>query len=373
MADDGATVTLDSAAAVVTVIEDVVRTQRFCADQFGDTHAVSHIAAGRLIRQAPPPSRTLLPPAERNHVLQTAAVGIRWQRGSRIACLVDPTLAAECADATAEAMPTDIVAQLPYRDPLVVFADPIPCRTTDDRPARLLGYFLYGLHGIADDRDGMLCSTHDDPDYLGITTVLETLDNSGVGPEVNRFLMTLRTDRVDIAEFLDSCIANWSADAVTAARCSEASIRSCLQQVLRPVLGSLLYLCSKEPDLTDPRPDADTRRTRKRRAAKPGRNRHTTTFIAVGWRLGANLRRLRRAATDPARPRTGTGTGRTQLPRQRASHFKVVWTGAGRAIPRLVFVMPYWIHKDQIDFDTTASTLVPTSPRRRRSRRTPSR
>lgn len=369
MTDDSQSTTLSSASAVVTAIEDVVRVMRFAAEQCGDFPAVSHMAAGRPWREAPLPSRLQLPDAERSHIVQTSAVGMRWRRESQVACLMDPTLAEECARATAEAMPTEILRQLRYRDPLIVFAAPIPCRTADDRPARLLGFFLYGLtdmHG----NDACILSTHDDPDYLGVMPVLDTLDDSGHGPEVNRFLLSLRADRLVISEYIDNTVANYALDAFTAADASQRSVRACLEQILRPVLGSLLYLCSKDADIEDPRADGDAARNRGGRSGKAGRKRKDSVFVPVGWRLGRRLRRLRAAEVDQHSPTAaGSGTGRTHPPRQRACHFKVVWTKAGRTVPRTVFVLPYWIHKDQLGLDTTLSTLVPTSSRRRRRRR----
>ncbi|SUA48709.1 Uncharacterised protein [Nocardia africana] len=359
--------TPETAAFVADSIEQMLSHQRLLADQLGASRAVSHVAAGRPWAQAPVP-RIVLPPAELTLIVHTAAVAKRWRANSQIACLVDPTLAEQLMTAASDALPTGIFRQLPYANPLIVFAAPIPCRTTDDRAARLLGFFVHGLKDLNTD-NAAFCDIHTEADTLGVTTVLELTDGGPGGHELNRLAIPLDADRLTLPEYVAHAARNHPMDLLTALSATEESVRSCLQTVLRPVLGALLYLCSADADIDDQRNTDASTADPARRASKKRRARRRTAFVPVGWRIGARMRRAA-AAAQAGRPATpGAGTGRTQPPRQRRSHFKVVWTGVGRRIPRTVFVLPYFIHKHQIGLAATESTLVPTSPRRRRTKR----
>lgn len=355
--------TLDAACAVASSIEQMLSQQRLLADQLGASRAVSHFAAGRPWANAPTP-RVVLPPAELTLIVHAAAVAKRWRANSQIACLVDPTLTEQLMTAASDVLPTGIFRQLPYASPLIVFAAPIPCRTTDDRAARLVGFFVCGLKDL-DTTQAAFCDIHTEADTLGITTVLELTDGGPGGHELNRLAIPLDADRLTLPEYIAHAAHNHPMDTVTALSATEESVRSCLQAVLRPVLGALLYLCTADADIDDPS-DTETATTgTARRSGGKRRARTRTAFVAVGWRIGARMRRVA-AATQTGRPTAGTG--RTHAPRQRRCHFKVVWTGAGRRLPRTVFVLPYFIHKDQIGLAATASTLVPAEPRRRRRR-----
>lgn len=96
-----------------------------------------------------------------------------------------------------------------------------------------------------------------------------------------------------------------------------------------------LYLCSDEPDYGGAVPPqavfnaAAAASLSKQPAAKKA------IVHAVGFRIGAAIRRARDEARSAAK-----GDGATVIPHWRKSHFHLYWTGPGRQIPRVKWLAP---------------------------------
>ncbi|WP_280426787.1 hypothetical protein [Nocardia carnea] len=357
-------------------IEQALAHHRWRTDQLGASRTMSHMAAERPWVNAPRPT-VVLPPADMSNIVHPAAIAQLWRTSSRIACLVDPTLAQEVRGATSDTLPTDVFRSLPYINPLIVFADPIPCTTTDNRPAKLLGFYVYGLTGHGTDTVAF-CTTDTSPSHLGILAVLQETHGAYIQHEMNRLAIPMDVDRLTLPEYITHAAQNHPVDFLTALGATEQSIRTGIESILRPALSALLYLCTKDADLDEQQPRLHTGKPGQAKKKKSGQKKTSKqrSFVYVGWRLGAKLRRYLAAAERGATSSPTTHTGRTQPPRQRASHFKTVWVNADTGKkPKTVFVLPYWIHRDQIDWETTPSTLVPTGRKRKskQSRRSRSR
>ena len=108
------------------------------------------------------------------------------------------------------------------------------------------------------------------------------------------------------------------------------------RDIAKIAIGSLLYLCSTVVD--------DERVPHKSISV---RSNGATTRLAdlhkIGWKIGAALS-ARRSSGGKA-----TGTGNAHGPQHRKAHFKTVWTGPGRSIPKTVFIHPYWTKRDEIE------------------------
>ena len=116
---------------------------------------------------------------------------------------------------------------------------------------------------------------------------------------------------------------------------NKAAREEFMRTIYSLVLGSVLYLCSTVLD-TEEVPKSRVRRSM-------GKERKPFAVTNIGWKIGPALSRLRRQGESGKK---STPTGRRLPPHMRKCHFKVVWTGQGRKIPKTVFIAPYWVNKD---------------------------
>jgi hypothetical protein len=112
-----------------------------------------------------------------------------------------------------------------------------------------------------------------------------------------------------------------------------------IKQVLKIVVGSLFYLCSTTLDAERVPATATKHLAKTTIARKP------LSFYRVGWTLGAALTRYRRER-DQTNPSQMGDVRHQQDPQHRKAHMKVVWTGKGRTVPKIVYIAPYWTKKE---------------------------
>ena len=149
---------------------------------------------------------------------------------------------------------------------------------------------------------------------------------------------------VTLKEIVDSKVANygWSAEPSRGVRVQnwqdsgQPAREAFMRAQLSITLGSVMYLCSTVLD-AQPVP-----KSRIRRSWGPA-VRQVPNLINVGWRIGPALTAQRAAAREKE---ASALPGRTLPPHQRRAHFKTVWTGEGRSIPKTVFIAPYWVRKE---------------------------
>lgn len=120
----------------------------------------------------------------------------------------------------------------------------------------------------------------------------------------------------------------------SSARYARGAVVPIILEIARRVLPVLLYLASKEPDITrHPSGDTPPRKTRKGRRARPLR----VEAWRVGARIGATLRGVREVTQ---RDGEGGEERRGPRPHLRRAHWHLYWTGKGRTVPRVKWVAP---------------------------------
>lgn len=280
-----------------------------------------------------------------------------WRTQGRQVLSMHPGLTAEVRMATSAKIVPEVFATLPYRDPLVVFPGGIDIPSwKDGETMRCLGFFTHGRIDHVEafhqrpgasaatifDEGVTITSTHDAAAGVFSVIIVNAVESPGREPmyEYNRIAFPL-DGPTTLKEIIDQKVANygWAGGALAAEKWVDAdqiAQQAFMRSQLSVALGSVMYLCSTVLD-------AETvPKSRIRRAWGP-QQRQVPNLINVGWRIGPALT----AARAQARQKEATEhPGRTLPPHQRRAHFKTVWTGEGRSVPKTVFIAPYWVHKE---------------------------
>ncbi|WP_280393637.1 hypothetical protein [Nocardia brasiliensis] len=259
-----------------------------------------------------------------------AAAGVYhlWDR-NRITYAVHPDLVQMLAGTSSTSIPGLVWTQLPHTEPLVLLpgaSGQIPLPTGES--GRLAGFFTHGRRC-----DGGLCPVHDPTrTALGLLFLIEVNGRR----EFDIVRTTIDTDQPhSLDEMVTASLARFQT--CDGPPPSDPAWTRYLSTLVGTALSVLLYACTDNRDLGKVAVPAGRRASRK---PKPGNDIH-----ALGWQLGPKLyaARVRAASGDIA-----TGTGREQQPHQRSHSFRTYWTGPGRQIPKLRFVLPYWVRLDRV-------------------------
>lgn len=114
--------------------------------------------------------------------------------------------------------------------------------------------------------------------------------------------------------------------------------RACLAHVYAHV-NMLLYLCSEEPDITRSAP------VPRRRGRGPIQTAAYPDMVDVGSYVGSVIRRAAQdRQTQDTSDDAAAGKHSPHRPHVRRAHWHLYWTGAGRTVPRVRWVMPAFIH-----------------------------
>jgi hypothetical protein len=283
-----------------------------------------------------------------------------WRTQGRQVLSMHPGLAAEVALATSTKIEPEVFRTLPYRDPLVVFPGGIevPSWKPNER-ARFLGFFTHGRSSASFTRPVSrtradletefdatvgVTSTHDPAARRFSLVMINEVTFSDGGPtvfEFNRISFPLDTAQT-LGEHIDRVTSNygWDESGALGTHRKPGSTdklrRAFMRAQLSLVLGSVMYLCSTVLD-AEAVPKSRIKR------AWGTTTRQVPNLINVGWRIGPALS----AARAEARLKEASDLpGRSLPPHQRRAHFKTVWTGPGRTVPKTVFIAPYWVHKE---------------------------
>ncbi len=287
-------------------------------------------------------------------VTQCNRVEKLWRAQGRQVLAMHPELTAEVRMATSAKIVPEVFRTLPYRDPLVVFPGGIKIPSwKNGEEMRCLGFFTHGRIDRADhfdirsgatldqifDEAVTVTSTHD-PGSKTFSVIIINLVTGRGDPILEYNRVTLPLDApVTLKEIINQKVANYGWDGKRVDDWRDAdkiAQQDFMRSQLAAVLGTVMYLCSTVLDAEV------VPKSRIRRSWGP-QHRQVPNLINVGWRIGPALS----AARAEARQKEASSLpGRSLPPHQRRAHFKTVWTGPGRSIPKTVFIAPYWVHKE---------------------------
>ena len=293
-----------------------------------------------------------------------------WRHFGRHTVGIHPDLYDELSLAGSSRVPGEVLWALPYRNPMVVYPHAPLVDLGDYGRRRLLGFYLSGLsrtEPIALGGDpallaGVIADTHDRSTVaLRLTLYTEVLDEQGRAVDYETFYYSVPRSGADtfaeLCEQISQRLLRYGGARPNLGDGAALTQADLLAKMLEPVLATVFYLCSTTVDAQPVSKTIVRRRTPKKR--KP------VDLVHVGWRIGPELSRLRRASVATS-PRDAGGPARQQRPHQRRCHFALRWTGPGRTVPRTVFIAPFWVHPELLGLDAS-TTLNPAKPPRRKA------
>ncbi|MGW6366952.1 hypothetical protein ACWFOB_23100, partial [Bacillus subtilis] len=307
--------------------------------------------------------------------VHSAVVWRAWEKSLRPVYAMHPALVECFRDIDSDQIPTSVLSKLDHPFPLVVFPEPLAL----EDGWRGLGFMLYG---IADDphHGGYRHSPIKDPHRveIGLHFYLQAPEPPGgrdTSPGDRPATVTTMTVVIDGRPNATMHIDDGSNPhtRVRGGRTSPTSDtevdetnRRDMHTLTRAALGSLLYLCSDEPETERGarKIRRDTTRSRGGKRPSPDRNK-TAAAIDVGWRLGPTLPRVGAPRDRTRRSSDPTGTGRggwTMPPHLRRPHLRLVPTKQG---PVVRFIPMTTVNKHKIGADgAQVATVMPVRPTR---------
>lgn len=261
---------------------------------------------------------------------------LNWKNFGRHTININPDLYRELSLAETSAVPGEVLWALPYRNPMVVYPHkPLVDLGTYSR-RRILGFYLSGLTSTeprlsidAENQPSPIGDTHDrSTTALRITIYTEVLDENDQPCDYETFYYSIPRSGTDT--FADLCtqitdrLIRYGGSMPRLGDGLTMTDPEMLATMLSPLLATVFYLCSTTVDAQPVSKTIVRRRTPKKR--KP------VDLVHVGWRIGPELSRLRRAsvATSP------------------------------------VFIAPFWVHPELLGVDAS-TTLNPAKPTRKKT------
>ncbi|MEU6405363.1 hypothetical protein [Streptomyces sp. NPDC046985] len=319
---------------------------------------LDQLSTGRpvTLRHTPPPG---LSGAEQADLIDIAShVGIyrMWARRGRVTYDLNEHLASELYRSTSDTLPGSIFSHLPHINPLIVLPDPWPVHYQGSE-GLVRGFYLYGYNQVPEQQT----YTDEDIEGLGLLFVIDLLDEETWevrGQTHIRMNIPTGLEKFTVAQAVDFAAAR--AEAHWSRARDKRAAYALFEELLRPALSVLIYLCCDNRDLAEPPVVKPSKKKRRRPVAK---NRDPF-FVEVGWRVGPALHAARRAA---GRIQEGDGipSGVQQAPHQRCGHFRRFRTGRARQGVTTRWVMPYWVRLDLLAEDSDPiTTVVPVDEQR---------
>ncbi len=319
---------------------------------------LDQLSSGRPVTPHYSRPRGLTPLQQADLIDVASHVGIfrMWARRGRVTYDLNEHLAAELYRSTSDELPGNIFDHLPHINPLVVLPEPWHVRYGSVE-GLVRGFYVFGFNQNPEQQT----YTDEDIEGLGLLFVIDLLDPETWEVSDQTYVrMNVPTGRQRFTVRQAVTFAAARAEAVWARQQDPRAVNRLFEDMLRPALSVLIYLCVDNRDLVEPPVAKPTRKHRRRTVSK---NRDPF-FVEVGWRIGPALHAARRAA---GRVLEGDGipSGVQQAPHQRCGHFRRFRIGKGRAGEITRWVMPYWVRLDLLPEDTDPiTTVVPVDEQR---------
>lgn len=299
----------------------------------------------------------------RGNTIRAALVAKIWRAEGRQTLVMHPEVVKECRLAASSKIPLEVLRAIPYQNPMVVFAEPIVLPTWrnvavsdsnmpygTEHSLRLLGFMCYSYSdqntllkgsGIVLRHPGL--TNDSSADVFGVTAICEVLDANGKLLDMDTASYSIPYDRVaTLTELVDEQVERFVFTGVD----NPVKARIFVGESYRAILTSLMYLASTTLD-AEKVPARVTAKMAKRTIA-----RKPLSLFRIGWTVGAALTRYRQDR-DRSNPSQMGDIRHQQDPQHRRAHFKVVWSGPGRSIPKTAFIAPYWTHRERLGLSGT--------------------
>ena len=294
------------------------------------------------------------------HIGQDAAARMLWSR-HRIVYDVDPSLASELADTDdSTVVPAGLMRRLPHPDPFVAFPSPIMLPSVPGEVMAVEGFYVTGRGGLGDIpevRLRSLVSTHSPTACgdLGLLFAGRCLDAETGEPKLRvdggpEFILTRVTMATGDGDTTVGRMIETSAEYFEALA-AEGPGFSAVPPLLRAATGILVYLCSANADVSEPR-----------RIGRPPQRQAMggkAELVPVGYYVGAAIRQaeedVRRAGGSTVRV---SGAARASVrPHLRKAHFHRYRTGPGRREVTVKWLEPIAVNVGREG--ATVPTVVP--------------
>lgn len=255
----------------------------------------------------------------------------------------------------ASTIPPDVLGQLPYPNPLVVFPEPILLDHGERERQQIVAVFVTGVRPAFGEHR-MLCSSSNLSATgwnLTFAGLVEDAHGRAVmlpGEGVRDVMWTRCSLRLDETTTLGGLTqrAIQQFDPFRDPKFAFGDHAKDLPVLLARAVNAIVYLCARNADLRPvPAPPSRSRGRKSGRgtpAPKPPR------VIEVGYRVGAALRAWQRTAAQ----RPVTSTGRTVSPHVRRSHPHTFRYGPGRSQAYVKWLWPIPVNMEGGDAAETA-------------------
>ena len=303
-------------------------------------------------------------------MLSQAAEGaiFRLWGQTKVVYAMDDDLFGYLSESSMSSIPTEVMKAIPHPNPYVLL--PTPDRTDPDADyySRHIGTpwgaFVFGRYRDAD----LMCSTSDERrEDLGLLFLGDIHEeDGGVRQQAIRCTVPLTGSTLTVENVVERTIARFRFNDDLGEEHRD-KFEAWLRKYVGLVFNSLLYVCTDQPDVASYRPAFNkagkVKRSARRQVARPHPD-DINEIVKLGFRMGPALNEARRRREQDQTQQPGVGTSSRQPPHQRRGSYRTYWTGAGRRVPRLRWVAPYWVSQDLLD-EVEAPTAVVRPVRKR--------
>jgi hypothetical protein len=259
-----------------------------------------------------------------------------WETLGRQVLSIHDGLVRELKYSSSSKIEPAVFRTLPYINPMVVFPSSPPLYSrVPEETYRLLGFIGVArreeYHEMLDSHDPTATA------FLAYCVVEIIRVNGDTDIEFDFVSVPMTGDPYTMAE----CVANVTSHYGWAETDGSNPTRNrFMRELLTYVLGAVMYLCS-----TTLEAEKIPRKTVL--SQFPNARKPPFSLYRVGWQIGAALSAHRRLV-EVKDPSQQDKPGYEQDPQHRRAHFKIVWTGKGSHVPKLVFIAPYWTHLEKL-------------------------